>query len=176
MGRVVARGAHVVWAIGVLAMLVGCGGSTSGTTGTAGTAGSPTVSGTPAGNQGGAIGSAHITQPFDRTVAGAECFAGTGADKGKAAFGFPNRDVPTAALAFSLGPLTDGSSPGQENNKPYTGAGTYDNIGMVVRPESGAPLIGFGSVTVNGDLRTGAFQMTNPSASGTWDCGMAVNP
>ncbi|MGZ3639201.1 MAG: hypothetical protein ACXVCX_15340 [Ktedonobacterales bacterium] len=126
-----------------------------------------------------ATGGAHITKPFDRMVTGAQCYAGTNTNKGKAAFGFPNRDLTSAALSFTLGPLTDGSSPGQEKNAPYTGAGSYTNIGIVVRSESGQSLIGYGNVSVNSDLRTGSFQYTAISGDkveGTWDCGRAVNP
>ena len=121
-------------------------------------------------------GSAHITQPFDRVITGSQCYAGTGANKGDAAFGFPSRDLTAAALAFTLGPLNDGASPGQEHNAPYTGAGSYDNIGIVVRPLAGKPITGFGVVTVNSDLRTGGFRMKDGSAEGIWDCGSPVTP
>ena len=121
-------------------------------------------------------GSAHITKPFDRTITGSQCYAGSGANKGDAAFGFPDRDLTSAALAFTLGPLNDGASPGQEHNAPYIGAGTYDNIGIVVRPMNGKPIAGFGVVTVNSDLRTGSFRMNDGSAEGTWDCGSPVTP
>ncbi|HEU5349426.1 MAG TPA: hypothetical protein VFU63_12520 [Ktedonobacterales bacterium] len=135
-----------------------------------------TAAATSASNASGGVGGAHITKPFDHKVTGAQCYAGTGDNKGKAAFGFPDRDLTAAALAFTLGPLTDGSSPGQEHNAPYTGAGHYDNIGIVVRPESGSPIIGFGVVTVNSDLQSGSFAMNNGSAAGTWDCGTPVTP
>ena len=79
-------------------------------------------------------GSAHITKPFDRVISGSQCYAGTGVNKGDAAFGFPTRDLTAATVAFTLGPLNDGASPGQEHNPPYTGAGSYDNIGILVRP------------------------------------------
>lgn len=89
----------------------------------------------------GAVGGAHITKPFDRTVRGAQCFAGTGGNKGKAAFSFPNWDPTSTGLFFRLGPLTDGLSPGQEKNQPYSGAGigagAYTEIGILVRQESG---------------------------------------
>ena len=121
-------------------------------------------------------GSAHITKPFDRVITGSQCYAGTGVNKGDAAFGFPSRDLTAAILAFTVGPLNDGASPGQEHNAPYTGAGTYDNIGIVVRPLSGNTIAGFGVVTVNSDLRTGSFHMNDGSAEGTWDCGSPVAP
>ncbi|HEX9067556.1 MAG TPA: hypothetical protein VF807_02220, partial [Ktedonobacterales bacterium] len=134
--------------IGMLVALAGCdAGPTTAKVST------PTAK-TSTSSTGGAIGGAQITQPFVRSVTGGQCFSGTGTNKGKAAFGFPTRDTSTAALSFSLGPLTDGLSPGQEHNKPYAGAGSYDNIGIVVRPESGSPLIGYGTVTVNSDLRS----------------------
>jgi hypothetical protein len=156
--------------IGMLVALAGCdAGATTAKTST------PTARAS-TGGTGGAIGGAQITKQFVRSVTGGQCFSGTGTNKGKAAFGFPTRDASTAALSFSLGPLTDGLSPGQEHNKPYAGAGSYDNIGIVVRPESGSPVIGYGTVTVNSNLHSGSFQMTNPSASGTWDCGVSVNP
>ena len=159
------------------AVLAGCGGGSgqgngANTPGTGGGSGSPTAA---AGSSVG-VGDAHITKPFARVISGSQCYAGTGANKGKAAFGFPNRDLTSAALSFTLGPLTDGSSPGQEHNAPYIGAGNYDNIGIVVRPESGAPVIGYGVVTVNSDLKTGSFKLNGDSAEGTWDCGSPVTP
>jgi hypothetical protein len=159
------------------AVLVGCGSGTgqgngTNTPGTGGGAGSPTAGA----RSSGGVGGAHVTKPFDRAITGAQCYAGTGANKGKAAYGFPDRDLTAAALSFTLGPLTDGSSPGQEHNTPYTGAGSYDNIGIVVRTESGAPVIGYGVVTVNSDLKTGSFKLNGDSAEGTWDCGSPVTP
>ncbi|HEX8032856.1 MAG TPA: hypothetical protein VF510_03370 [Ktedonobacterales bacterium] len=157
-------------------VLAACTGTTTGAGGssTGGSQPTSTSASAPAG-----MGGAHITKPFDRTVTGAQCYAGTNTNKGKAAFGFPNRDLTSAALSFTLGPLTDGSSPGQEKNAPYTGAGSYGNIGIVVRSESGQNLIGYGNVTVNSDLRTGSFKLTangGEQVEGTWDCGRAVNP
>jgi len=158
-------------------VLAACTGTT--TTGIGGSStGGPQPTSTSASAPAG-MGGAHITKPFDRTVTGAQCYAGMNTNKGKAAFGFPTRDLTSAALSFTLGPLTDGSSPGQEKNTPYTGAGSYTNIGIVVRTESGQSLIGYGNVTVNADLRTGSFQYTASSGDkveGTWDCGRAVNP
>lgn len=177
MRALVSARKRVAWGVVALllaSMLAACGSPTStGGNTSGGNTSAPQAGG---GQSASTPGGAHITKPFDRTVTGAQCFAGTGANKGKAAFGFPDRDASTAALSFSLGPLADGYSPGQENNKPYTGAGSYSNIGIVVRPENGQPVIGFGVVTVNSDLRTGAFQLNDGSASGTWDCGMAVTP
>lgn len=175
VARCVALGAILCIMVGVMAGCGGSGGSSQGngtnTPGT-GTAGSPTA----ASGASGGVGGAHITKPFDRTITGSQCYAGTGANKGKAAYGFPNRDLTSVALSFSLGPLTDGMSPGQEHNAPYTGAGNYDNIGIVVRPESGSPIIGYGVVTVNSDLKTGSFRLSDGGAEGTWDCGSPVAP
>jgi hypothetical protein len=141
------------------------GGSTPSTTSPTSTAPSQTHDGA----------GATITQPFSQTVSGAQCYVGQGDDKGKAAFGFPKRQPTSdATLAFTLGPLTDGSSPGQEHNAPYTGAGTYTNIGIFVQPPSGLPVAGFGTVIVNADRQTGSFQMG--SAAGTWNCGSPVTP
>jgi hypothetical protein len=120
-------------------------------------------------------GGVTITKPFAKTVSGAQCYAGTGDNKGKAAFGFPTRQpISDATLAFTLGPITDGSSPGQENNPPYTGAGAYTNIGIFVGQPGGMPLAGYGTVTVNADLQSGSFDMG--SAAGTWNCGSPVTP
>lgn len=176
LGHSVARALQAISLLVTVVALAAC--SASATTGvsSSSTGGSPSTS-VPA--SAGDVGGAHITKPFDRTVTGAQCYAGTGSNTGKAAFGFPNRDLTSAALSFTLGPLTDGSSPGQEKNAPYTGAGTYTNIGTVVRSEGGQSLIGYGTVTVNADLRTGSFQFAPASGGtveGTWDCGRAVNP
>ena len=80
-------------------------------------------------------GSARIEKPFKRQVNGAECYSGAGKYAGLVAFGFPNRA--TRALAFSIGPLKDALSPGQENNKPYSGPGEYKNIGIAGKSEMG---------------------------------------
>src|SRR2546425_13050766 len=70
---------------------------------------------------------ARIEKPFAIAVSGADCYMGSGKNAGDVAFGFPNRG-PDAALKFTIGPLRDGFSPGQENNKPYSGPGDYPNI------------------------------------------------
>ena len=88
---------------------------------------------------------------------------------GDVAFGFPNRGA-DAALKFTIGPLRDGFSPGQENNKPYAGPGDYPNVGIVVKTGQ-KPLIGYAVITVNPDEQTGKFHLPDGSASGTWDCG-----
>jgi hypothetical protein len=112
---------------------------------------------------------ARIDKPFKRQVNGAECYSGAGKYAGLVAFGFPNRA--TRALAFSIGPLKDGLSPGQENNKPYSGPGDYPRIGITGKSEDGKTFVGFGTVTVNPDEQSGTFKLDNSSASGTWDCG-----
>ena len=114
-------------------------------------------------------GGARIDKPFKRQVNGAECYSGAGKYAGLVAFGFPNRA--TRALAFSLGPLKDALSPGQENNKPYSGPGEYKNIGIAGKSEDGKTFVGFGTITVNSDEQSGTFRLDNASASGTWDCG-----
>src|SRR5690348_13135979 len=69
-----------------------------------------------------AQGGARIDKPFKRQVTGAQCYGGAGKYAGLVGFGFPDRS--TRALAFTIGPLRDGLSPGQENNKPYSGPGS----------------------------------------------------
>lgn len=176
--RVVSWIASGIILCGMAGMMVGCGGGGGSSQGNGANTPGTGAAGSPTANTGasGGVGSAHITKPFDRTITGSQCYTGTGANKGKAAFGFPNRDLTSAPLAFTLGPLTDGSSPGQEHNAPYTGAGSYDNIGIVVRPESGSPIIGYGVVTVNSDLKSGTFRLSGGSAEGTWDCGSPLAP
>src|SRR6516165_2976824 len=70
-------------------------------------------------------GGAHIEKPFQQQLSGAECYSGAGKSAGNVGFGFPSRS--NRILAFSIGPLKDSLSPGQENNKAYVGAGTYPN-------------------------------------------------
>lgn len=117
-------------------------------------------------------GGARINSPFRRQVSGARCYSGTGKNAGDVAFGFPERSSPTTALTFTIGPLRDGNSPGQENNAPYTGPGDYKNIRILVRPESGEPVFGHGTIHVNADERTGTFKVGG--ASGAWDCGQKL--
>src|SRR5262249_22301823 len=82
-----------------------------------------------------AQGGARIDKPFRRKVTGSQCYGGAGKYAGLVAFGFPDRT--TRALAFTLGPLRDGFSLGQENNKPYSGPGNYTNIGISGKSEDG---------------------------------------
>lgn len=153
--------------------IVGCSSAPGGaSSSTSTTSASPTA--TVPSQAHGAAG-ATITRPFSQTVSGAMCYVGQGNYKSDVAFGFPRRQPTTdATLAFTLGPLTDGSSPGQEHNAPYTGAGTYTNIGIYVQPPSGASFAGYGTVIVNADRQTGSFQMS--SAAGTWNCGSPIIP
>jgi len=114
-------------------------------------------------------GGARIEKPFQQQLTGAECYSGAGKSAGNVGFGFPNRS--NRVLAFTLGPLRDSLSPGQENNKPYDGAGAYPNIGIMLKAPQGKPMVGFGTITVNPDLQSGSFAFNDGSASGTWDCG-----
>lgn len=112
---------------------------------------------------------ARIDKPFKRQVNAAQCYSGAGKYAGVVGFGFPDRA--TRALAFTIGPLKDALSPGQENNKPYGGPGEYKNIGISGKSEDGKTFVGFGTVTVNADEQSGIFRLDNGSALGTWDCG-----
>jgi len=118
---------------------------------------------------GAAAGGIHIEKPFQQQLAGAECYSGGGKSAGNVGFGFPSRSK--RVLAFTLGPLRDNLSPGQENNKPYDGAGAYPNIGIALKSPDGKPIVGFGTITVNPDLQSGSFVFKDGGASGTWDCG-----
>jgi hypothetical protein len=117
-------------------------------------------------------GGARIDSPFRRQVSGAQCYSGTGKNAGDVAFGFPQRG-PTAALTFTIGPLRDGASPGQENNQAYGGPGDYKNIGIFLQPENGKGVFGRGSIHVNADEQTGTFKLPD-GASGVWDCGQKL--
>jgi hypothetical protein len=115
-------------------------------------------------------GGAHIEKPFQQQLSGAECYGGGGGKyAGDVAFGFPGRS--NRILAFTIGPLSDSLSPGQENNKPYDGAGAYPNIGIAIKSPQGKSLAGFGTITVNPDLQSGSFAFNDGSAAGTWNCG-----
>ena len=114
-------------------------------------------------------GGARIDKPFKRQVTGAQSYAGAGKYAGVVGFGFPDRS--TRAVAFTIGPLKDALSPGQENNKPYNGPGEYKNIGITGKSEDGKTFVGFGTITVNADEQSGTFKLDNGSSSGSWDCG-----
>ncbi len=118
---------------------------------------------------GAAAGGIRIEKPFQQQLAGAECYSGGGKSAGNVGFGFPSRSK--RVLAFTLGPLRDNLSPGQENNKPYDGAGAYPNIGIALKSPNGKSIVGFGTITVNPDLQSGTFVLNDGSAAGTWDCG-----
>ena len=115
-------------------------------------------------------GGARLVKPALTQVSGASCYSGTGKYAGDIAFGFPERGV-NAVLAFTIGPLRDGLSPGQENNRPYTGPGKYTNIGINGRAANGKRFFGYGIITVNANEQAGSFQLNDGSAAGTWDCG-----
>jgi hypothetical protein len=115
-------------------------------------------------------GGARIEKPFQQQLSGAECYSGGGGKyAGNVGFGFPSRS--NRILAFTIGPLSDRLSPGQENNRPYDGAGTYPNVGIALQSPNGKSVAGFGTITVNPDLQSGSFAFNDGSATGTWDCG-----
>lgn len=103
-------------------------------------------------------------------MSGADCYSGSGKNAGDVAFGFPNRG-PDAALRFTIGPLRDGLSPGQENNKAFSGPGDYSNVGIAGRTPVQKPFVGYGTITVNADEESGSFRLADGTASGTWNCG-----
>jgi hypothetical protein len=138
--------------------------------GAAATAGAP-----PVGTAG--PGRVHFDRPVSGDVSGAQCEPSrTPQFPGVVGFGFPTRDVTTAALAFSLGPIpgATGAATGADRNPPYTGPGTYTNIGMGGKTPDGRPIAGIGTVTVNADEQTGTFALNDNSAAGTWDCGRRI--
>src|SRR5260370_20773846 len=93
-------------------------------------------------------GGARIEKPFQQQLSGAECYSGGGGKyAGNAGFGFPIRS--NRVLAFTIGPLSDRLSPGQENNRPYDGAGTYTNIGIALQSPNGKSIAGSGTITLN---------------------------
>ena len=113
---------------------------------------------------------ARIDKPFLLQVSGAECYSGKGKNSGDVAFGFPNRAADTG-LQFTIGPLRDGLSPGQENNKAYSGPGDYANVGIVIKRAGQKPVLGYGVITVSADEQSGTFRLPESSASGSWNCG-----
>lgn len=134
------------------------------------TAGAP-----PAGT--GGPGGVTFQRPVSGTISGAQCDASNQSQSpGVVGFGFPTRDVTTAALAFSIGPIpgTAGAAIGADKNPPYTGAGSYTNIGLGGKTPDGKVIAGIGSVVVNADEQTGTFALSDNSASGTWDCGRKI--
>jgi hypothetical protein len=123
-----------------------------------------------AGSAAASAGGARIDKPFSLQVTGAQCYSGRGNNAGDVAFGFPSRGT-DAVVKFTIGPLRDGLSPGQEKNKPYAGPGNYANVGIFVKVSGQRPVAGYALITVNADEQTGTFRLPDGSASGTWDCG-----
>jgi hypothetical protein len=115
-------------------------------------------------------GGAHIEKPFLLELSRAECYSGKGKNSGDVAFGFPSRTADTG-LQFTIGPLRDGLSPGQENNKAYSGPGDYTNIGIVIKRAGQKPVLGYGVITVSADEQSGTFRLPQDTASGSWNCG-----
>jgi hypothetical protein len=114
-------------------------------------------------------GGAQIAKPFQQQLTGAECYSGAGSSAGNVGFGFPSRS--NRVLAFTIGSLRDGLSPGQEKNKAYDGAGSYPNVGIALKSPQGKIFAGFGTIIVNPDLQSGSFAFDDGSAAGTWNCG-----
>jgi hypothetical protein len=134
-----------------------------------------TAQASPAGT--GGPGGVTFDRPVSGRISGAQCDASTDPNMpGVVGFGFPTRDVTTAALAFSIGPIPGaaGAAIGADKNPPYTGPGTYSNIGMGGKTPDGRPIAGVGTVVVNSDEQTGTFALSDNSASGTWDCGRKI--
>ena len=130
------------------------------------------------------FGGAEISKPFQRKISGAVCFTGTNQLAGNAFFNFPTQDK--KALSFTIGP----SASGQEKNGEFKGPGTYDNIGILIKPVDGESIFGRGQIVVNDDEHSGTFNFKTAAkpkdkdaddddddddsagaASGTWDCG-----
>lgn len=120
------------------------------------------------------IGGAKIAKPFAEKIEGGECFTSKLPKyAGLVAFGFPNRAV--RSLAFTIGPLTDGYSPTQEKNRPYSGSGKYTHIGISGKSKDGQKtFVGFGTIVVNKDGHSGTFALDGAKASGSWDCGRKI--
>jgi hypothetical protein len=141
----------------------------------AASAGVATAAASPAST--GGPGGVTFDRPTTGRISGAQCDASTDPNQpGVVGFGFPTRDVTTAALAFSIGPIPGaaGAATGASQNPPYTGAGTYSNIGMGGKTPDGRPIAGVGTVVVNADEQTGTWALSDNSASGTWDCGRKI--
>jgi hypothetical protein len=119
-------------------------------------------------------GGAKINKPFKEQIDGAECFTSKLPKyAGLVAFGFPDRT--TRNLAFTIGPLTDGMSPTQEKNMPYHGPGKYTHVGISGKSKDGKKtFVGYGTITVNADGRTGTFKLEGGKAGGSWDCGLKI--
>ena len=113
---------------------------------------------------------ARVEKPFLLEVSGADCYSGKGNNSGDVAFGFPSRTADTG-LQFTIGPLRDGLSPGQENNKPYSGPGDYANVGIVIKRAGQKPVLGYGTISVSADEQSGTFRLPQGSATGSWNCG-----
>jgi hypothetical protein len=105
-------------------------------------------------------GGAQIQKPFQRNIGGAVCFTGTGPLAGNAYFHFPTQDK--QALAFTIGT----AAPHQEKNEAFSGPGTYTNIGIFIRPESGESVFGYGEVVVSDDGRSGTFSFKTGDSAG----------
>jgi hypothetical protein len=125
----------------------------------------------------GGPGGVTFDRPVSGRISGAQCDASTDPRQpGVVGFGFPTRDVTTAALAFSIGPIPGaaGAAIGADRNPPYNGPGTYTNIGMGGKTPDGRAIAGVGTVVVNADEQTGTFTLSDNSASGSWDCGRKI--
>lgn len=150
-------------ALCVSSFVVSCTQSNSPASGLSGGSAAPTSS----------LAGARVDKPFSLQISGAQCYSGKGNNAGDVAFGFPSRGA-DSALKFTIGPLRDGLSPGQENNKRYAGPSDYPNVGIFLKAAGQKPLAGYAVITVNADEQSGTFRLPDGSASGTWDCGQKL--
>jgi hypothetical protein len=116
--------------------------------------------------------SAKIVKPKPRTVSGGRCLNDHRGTLG-GVFG-PSALPP---LAFTIGPRSAMADQMHASKAPYTGPGRYHDVIVMVylgRTALEDAHGGLGTVTVNADQRTGSFTLNDGTASGSWDCGVAV--
>ena len=112
------------------------------------------------GAEGGGKAGAKLDKPVALNVSGGACESD---GKGSVGANFGN------ALTFNIGPATVGVP--DMNRAPFLGPGTYRHVMITGYPAKGTVFAGLGTITVNGDRRSGTFATDDGAASGSWDCG-----
>ncbi len=117
--------------------------------------------------------SVRIVKPKARTVSGGGCrILGEHSLSGS----WGPSELPT--LAFVIGPASAMADQMHASKAAFTGPGKYKDVIVAVYLGKTAledSYMGLGTITVNPDRRTGSFALNDGSASGTWDCGVAVH-
>jgi hypothetical protein len=112
-------------------------------------------------------GAAVIEKPKPRTASAGHCRIA------EATFGAVWGPDQLPLLAFTIGPKSAMADLMHADKKPFAGPGVYRNVVIAVYLGKTAlddTHAGLGTVTVNGDGRSGTFVLNDGTTAGHWSC------